>query len=110
MTCPTELIILQRKAKTHLCFLCKRDLFCFLLRKNNLFYKIPFISSKLSRIYNSTFNYPLGMWIIAGKAGNLIVLSPWEITLFWIYIIQVYIRSYMFCLRMTHQTDLRGFG
>ena len=110
MTCPTELIILQRKAKTHLCFLCERDLFYFFLWKNNLFYKIFFISSKMSRIYNSTLNYPLGMWIMAGKAGNLIVLSPWEITLFWIYIIQVYIRSYMLCLRMTHQTDLGRFG
>src|SRR3990172_847636 len=109
MTCPTELIILQRKAKKHLCFLCERDLFFFLLWKNNLFYKIPFISSKMSLIYNSTFNYPLGMGVMAGKAGNLIVLSPLEITLFWIYITQVYIRSYMLCLRMAHQTDLRGF-
>src|SRR3990170_318694 len=89
MTRPTELIILQRKAEKHLCFLCKRYLFYLLLRKNNLFYKIPFISSKMSRIYNSTLNYPLGMWIMAGKAGNLIVLSPWEITLFWIYIIKM---------------------
>src|SRR3990172_4752958 len=64
----------------------------------------------MSRIYNSTLNYPLGMWIMAGKAGNLIVLVPREITLFRIYIIQVYIRSHMLCPRMTHQTDLRGFG
>src|SRR3990172_12752800 len=110
MTGTTKLIILQRKSEKHLCFLCERDLFFFPLRENNLFYKIPFISSKMSLIYNSTLNYPLGMGIMACKAGNLIVLSPREITLFWIYIIQVYIRSYMLCLRMAHQTDLRGFG